>query len=159
MKTGEAFCIPLSDRALVILRTLEAKRGKNPHVFPGRPKRSLRNMALAMLLRRLEIDVTAHGFRTSFRTWCSEVAHVEFELAELCLSHRIGSAVSRAYNRTTMTERRRPIMSAWADYVTGVDAGNVVAAQEGLSMVIDPQHEPTLIAALRLLGEAKGLST
>jgi hypothetical protein len=24
-------------------------------------------------------------------------------------------------------------------------------------MVIDPQHEPTLIAALRLLGEAKGL--
>lgn len=126
MKTNEAFSIPLSDRAIAILRTLESGRGKNPFVFAGRPQRPLSNMALAMLLRRLEIDVTAHGFRTSFRTWCSEVAHVEFELAELCLSHRIGSAVSRAYNRTTMTERRRPIMSAWADFVCGVGADNVV---------------------------------
>ena len=125
MKTGEEFSVPLSDRALDILRTLEAKRGHNPHVFVGRPMRGLSNMALAMLLRRLEIDATVHGCRTSFRTWCSEVAHVEFELAELCLSHRIGSQVSRAYNRTTMTERRRPIMVQWANYVT--DASNVVA--------------------------------
>jgi hypothetical protein len=71
-------------------------------------------------------NVTAHGYRTSFRTWCSEVAHVEFELAELCLSHRIGSAISLAYNRTTMTERRRPIMSAWANYIEGDAAANVV---------------------------------
>ena len=125
MKTGEEFSVPLSDRALDILRTLEAKRGHNPHVFVGRPMRGLSNMALAMLLRRLDIDATVHGCRTSFRTWCSEVAHVEFELAELCLSHRIGSQVSRAYNRTTMTERRRPIMVQWAGYVT--DASNVVA--------------------------------
>jgi integrase len=96
MKTNEAFSIPLSDRALTILRTLDLTRGKNPFVFPGRPQRPLSNMALAMLLRRMEINVTVHGYRTSFRTWCSEVAHVEFELAELCLSHRIGSAVSRA---------------------------------------------------------------
>ena len=119
--------MPLGDRALDILRTLEAKRGHNPHVFVGRPMRGLSNMALAMLLRRLEIDATVHGCRTSFRTWCSEVAHVEFELAELCLSHRIGNAVSRVYNRTTMIERRRPIMSAWADHVTSSNAGNVVA--------------------------------
>ena len=79
----------------------------------------------------MPVDVTAHGIRTSFRTWCSEVAHVEFELAELCLSHRIGSAVSRAYNRTTMTERRRPVMSAWADYVTGKTSDNVIALKRG----------------------------
>jgi integrase len=83
-------------------------------------------MALAMLLRQMNIDVTAHGFRTSFRTWCSDVAHAEFEVAEQCLSHRIGSAVSRAYNRTSMLERRRPLMSAWADFVTGKTSGNVV---------------------------------
>jgi integrase len=126
MKTNEAFSVPLSDRALAILRTLEAGRGKNPFVFAGRPQRPLSNMALAMLLRRMKADVTAHGMRTSFRTWCSEVADVEFELAELCLSHRIGSAVSRAYNRTTMTERRRPVMQAWSDYVTGKIADNII---------------------------------
>jgi integrase len=127
MKTNEAFSVPLSDRALAILRTFEATRGQNPYIFAGRPQRPLSNMALAMLLRRMEVDVTTHGFRTSFRTWCSEVARVEFELAELCLSHRIGTAVSRAYNRTTMTERRRPIMSAWADYVCGKTGDNVIA--------------------------------
>jgi integrase len=126
MKTNEAFSIPLSDRALTILRTLEAARGKNPFVFAGRPQRPLSNMALAMLLRRMEINVTTHGFRTSFRTWCSDVAHAEFEIAEMCLSHRVGSAVSRAYNRSSMLERRRPLMQAWADFVTGKSGGNVV---------------------------------
>jgi hypothetical protein len=76
------------------------------------------------LHRSSECD--CHGYRTSFRTWCSKVAHLEFELAELCLSHRIGSAISHAYNRTTMTERRRPIMSAWANYIEGDAAANVV---------------------------------
>jgi hypothetical protein len=83
-------------------------------------------MALAMLLRRMNINVTAHGFRTSFRTWCSDVAHAEFEVAEQCLSHRVGSAVSRAYNRTSMLERRRPIMTAWANFVCAANADNVV---------------------------------
>jgi integrase len=79
-----------------------------------------------MLLRRMNINVTAHGFRTSFRTWCSDVAHAEFEVAEQCLSHRVGSTVSRAYNRTSMLERRRPLMAAWADFVTGKTSANVV---------------------------------
>ena len=136
MKTGELHEVPLSDAAVAILRAQEALailraretgRGQNPHVFPGRPMRPLSNMALAMVMRRMKVaDATVHGFRSSFRTWASEVANVEFEVAEACLSHRVGSAVSRAYNRTKMTERRRPIMSAWAAYVSGADASNVV---------------------------------
>jgi integrase len=126
MKTGEDFSVPLCDRATEILRTLEARRGENPHNFPGRPMRPLSNMALAMLLRRMGVEFTVHGMRTSFRTWASDVAHVEFEVAELCLSHRIGSAVSRAYNRTSMLERRRPVLAAWAKFVSGADADNVV---------------------------------
>jgi integrase len=126
MKTGEAFTVPLSDRAIGILRTLEATRGRNPFVFAGRPQRPLSNMVLAMMLRRMGIDATVHGFRTSFRTWASDIAQAEFEVAEQCLSHRVGSAVSRAYNRTSMLERRRPLMSAWADFVTGKTGDNVV---------------------------------
>jgi integrase len=126
MKINAIFDVPLSDRALDILRALEAKRGKNPFVFAGRPMRPLSNMALAMLLRRMGVDFTVHGFRTSFRTWCSDVAHAEFEVAEQCLSHRVGNDVSRSYNRTSMLERRRPIMTAWANYVTGSDTDNVV---------------------------------
>jgi integrase len=72
---------------------------------------------MAMLLRRMGCSVTVHGFRSSFRVWCSEVNHTEFEVAESCLSHRIGNKVSRDYNRTKMIERRRPVMAAWAAYV------------------------------------------
>ena len=74
----------------------------------------------------MDVDGTAHGFRTSFRTWCSDVAHIEFEVAEACLSHRIGSAVSRAYARADMLERGRPVMQAWSRFLSGEDAATVV---------------------------------
>ena len=126
MKMDEAFSVPLSDAALHLLGDQMAGRGKNAFVFPGRPRQPLSNMSLSMLLRRMGIDATVHGFRTSFRTWCSDIAHVEFEVAESCLSHRVGSAVSRAYARSDMLERRRPIMESWSRYVTGTDAQNIV---------------------------------
>jgi hypothetical protein len=51
---------------------------------------------------------------------------VPFELAEAALAHVVGNAVVQAYQRSSMRERRRPIMSAWANYVRGSDASNVV---------------------------------
>ena len=132
MKIGEAFPVPLPDRALDILA--EARRvarkppGPDSFVFFGViPKRPLSNMALAMLLRRMNVDVTVHGFRTSFKIWASEIGHVEFEIAESCLSHRVGNAVSRAYNRSTLLGRRRPVMASWANYVEGEADAKVVA--------------------------------
>ena len=132
MKIGDVFSVPLSERALAILDGARRAARKEPtddsFVFVGViPKRPLSNMALAMLLRRMNVGATAHGFRTSFRTWCSDVAHAPFEVAEACLSHRIGSAVSRAYARSDMLERRRPIMQAWADFLTDETAAKVVS--------------------------------
>jgi integrase len=132
-KTDEAFSVPLSDRAAEIIAEARRAARKEPtadsFVFFGViPKRPLSNMALSMLMRRMFIDVTVHGFRTSFRTWASEVGHVEFELAESCLSHRVGNAVSRAYNRSNLLERRRRlVMVSWASYVEGESDAKVVA--------------------------------
>jgi integrase len=124
--------VPLSERALAILAAARHAARKPPTgdslVFFGViPKRPLSNMALSMLLRRMNVDVTVHGFRTSFRTWASEVGHVEFEIAESCLSHRVGNAVSRGYNRSNLLERRRPVMASWANYVEGKSDAKVVA--------------------------------
>jgi integrase len=131
IKMGEAFSVPLSEAALRVLGDQVGERGKSPYVFPGRPRAPLSGMAMSMLLRRMGESVTVHGFRTSFRTWCSDIAHVEFEVAESCLSHRVGSAVSRAYARSDMLERRRPIMSLWANYVEGKADANVVSISKG----------------------------
>jgi integrase len=132
MKTNEAFSVPLSERAVAILadarRMARKESTADSFVFFGViPKRPLSNMALSMLMRRMNIDVTVHGFRTSFRTWASEIGHVEFELAESCLSHRVGNAVSRAYNRSNLLERRRPVMASWANYVEGNADAKVLA--------------------------------
>jgi integrase len=83
-----------------------------------------------MLLRRMEIDVTVHGFRSSARSWMADQG-VAFELAEACLAHQVGNAVVQAYQRSSMLERRRPIMSAWSAFVTGADADNVVPVERG----------------------------
>ena len=122
MKMRKPHDVPLSDVALAILKTQHEARGRNAHVFPGgRPRQPLSAMAMAMLLRRMGVkDATVHGFRTSFRTWAGENG-VEFETAERCLAHAVGNAASQAYNRTTLLERRRPIMSAWAAYICSED--------------------------------------
>ena len=123
MKMGKAHDVPLSDQAMAILRRQYEERGQNPHVFPGRPMRSLSNMALAMLLRRLGIDATVHGMRASARTWMADQG-VPFEIAEAALAHTVGNAVVAAYQRSSMLELRRPILQRWADFICPAD--NVV---------------------------------
>jgi integrase len=68
---------------------------------------------------------TTHGFRSSFRDWCSESARADREVAEAALSHATGDAVERAYARSDLFERRRELMEAWGRYVSG-DGGEVV---------------------------------
>jgi integrase len=125
MKMGKPHDVPLSDAALRLLGDQMGGRGKNLFVFPGRQRQPLSTMTMAMLLRRMGIEATVHGFRSSARSWMADTG-VEFELAEACLAHQVGNAVVQAYQRSSMLERRRPIMSAWADFVTGKTNDNVI---------------------------------
>ena len=131
MKMGKAHDVPLSDQAVAILRAQHATRSQNPHVFPGRPMRGLSNMSMAMLMRRLGAgDYTVHGMRSAARSWMADQG-VAFELAEAALGHQVGNAVVQAYQRSSMLERRRPVLAAWSDYVTGKTDGNVVPIKRG----------------------------
>ena len=124
MKMQKAHDIPLSEQAVAILRAQEAERG-NPHIFAGRPQRPLSGMAMSVLLRRMNVGATVHGMRSSARSWMADNG-VEFELAEACLAHTVGNAVVQAYQRSSMLERRRPVMQSWASFVTGETNANVV---------------------------------
>ena len=126
MKMARQHEVPLSDQAIAILRVQQAERGRNPHVFAGqRPRQPLSHMSMAKILKRLGVAVTVHGMRSSARSWMADQA-IPFELAEACLAHTVGNAVVQAYQRSSMLERRRPIMSVWADFVTGKTIDNVV---------------------------------
>ena len=127
MKMQREFAVPLSDAAAAILKAQRATPGKNNHVFPGRPTKPLSSMSLNMLLRRMKVPVTVHGFRSSARSWMAAVAHAPFELAEAVLAHSVGNQTVAAYMRDDPLDRRRPIMNAWADHCCGKTGSNVIA--------------------------------
>ena len=127
MKMQREHTVPLSDPALAILRDQHEARGRNPYIFAGaRPRQPLTARSMPMLLRRLGVPVTVHGMRASFRMWAADVAHAPFELAEAALAHAVGNQTVAAYQRSSMLERRRPLMQAWGDFVTGKTGDNVI---------------------------------
>jgi len=116
MKARKEHVVPLSDGALEILQELSKAR-VSEWVFPGmKPGKPLSNMALVMTLRRLEVDATAHGFRSSFRDWVGDETDFDPSLAEAALAHTLSSKVEAAYRRKTAIEKRRVMMQAWAGH-------------------------------------------
>ena len=59
---------------------------------------------------------TAHGFRSTFRDWCSEQG-IRGIWRKGRLAHTLKNKVEAAYHRTDLLEQRVPMMQAWADYV------------------------------------------
>ena len=77
----------------------------------------LSNMAFLMLLRRMaRADLTAHGFRATFKTWASERTSFQNEIIEASLAHITGGKVEQAYMRGDLFEKRRRLMQQWATY-------------------------------------------
>jgi integrase len=84
-------------------------------------------MALLMTLRRMgRRDLTAHGFRSTFRTWAAERSAFPREVVEAALAHVIGNKVEAAYQRGDMFEKRRRLMTAWANFCAANMVGKVI---------------------------------
>ena len=123
MKAKQIHRVPLSKQATAILKQQVGQH--KTLVFPSiRDRTALSDMTLTAFLRRAGApsDVagrvaTAHGYRSSFRDWCSEKGHPR-DLAERALAHAVQNKVEAAYHRTDLLEQRRPLMQAWADHVT-----------------------------------------
>jgi integrase len=126
MKAGREHRVPLSARAVEILRQLEQARFSE-FVFPGlKRNRPLSVMALDRVLRRMKVDVTVHGFRSAFRDWAGERTYFPREIAEAALAHLVGDAVERAYRRGDALEKRRLLMDDWARFCEPKGSGTVV---------------------------------
>jgi integrase len=121
MKGGREQRIPFSGPALDILREMAAARlskDSEALVFPGRDTgRPLSDMSLTAVLRRMRLgELTAHGFRSSFRDWAAETTAYPTELVEMALSHAVSNKVEAAYRRGDLFEKRRRLMDDWAAY-------------------------------------------
>ena len=131
MKAGREHRVPLSERAVAILKPLaEIKTGD--FVFPGQRKnRPLSDRAMRMMLRRMKADGTVHGFRSSFRDWAGNESHFPREVVETALAHVVGDAAEQAYRRSDALEKRRKLMEAWASYCEPKANSNVLQLRKG----------------------------
>ena len=129
MKGGLEHRVPLSARALEVLREAKAAFPGSELVFPSKRGEPLSKDTYGTLLRGLGIRAVPHGFRSSFRDWCGETG-VDREVAERCLAHAIGNAVESAYARSDLFDRRVKVMEDWACYLARnpVDEGGAPPA-------------------------------
>lgn len=115
MKARKEHRVPLSGRALEILKALPREAD---FVFPGGRKGSaISNMAMAQVLKRMNrLNITVHGFRSTFRDWAAERTNYPNHVVEMALAHVIGDKVEAAYRRGDLFEKRRKLMEAWTAY-------------------------------------------
>jgi integrase len=120
MKAGRERRVPLSGRAVEILQTLP-RRG--PYIFPGRSSAVAPNMMLCLLKEKMGVQVTVHGFRSTFADWCAEQTDFPSEVREMALAHAVGDRVEAAYRRGDLFEKRRQLAEEWAGFCAGGPAG------------------------------------
>jgi integrase len=142
----ESFEVPLSPRAIEIVKEIEKAR-VSVYIFPGQRKdHPLSNVVMLTLLKRMNATpkgekpdpdakptwndptsgraITAHGFRATFKTWAEEVATFPHAAIEHAMGHKVRGKVERAYTRTTLLDMRRKLMDAWAGYCVPREAGD-----------------------------------
>jgi integrase len=119
MKAGRIHRVPISNAAMSILSQM---KGLDPvYVFPGmKAGFPISNMTFLMLLRRMKRgDLTAHGFRSTFRDWAAERTDYQNEVAEAALAHTVRNQAEAAYRRGDLFEKRRALMEDWAKFGAG----------------------------------------
>lgn len=130
IKAGKEHRVPLSPRAIEILESLQPLG--SDWLFPGTKGSKLSGMAMAMLMRRMKVDATVHGFRSGFRDWAAESTGYAHEVAEMALAHTIENKVERAYRRGDLFDKRRRLMDDWAIYCAshGATVSNVTLIRQ-----------------------------
>jgi integrase len=128
MKGGKEHRVPLSTPALSLVEQMKAEH-PGEFLFPGgRKGKPLSNMAMLAVLKRMgRGELTAHGFRSTFRDWAAECTNFPREVVEMALAHAIENKVEAAYRRGDLFQKRRQLMEAWAGFcVTSRSQGEVV---------------------------------
>ena len=118
MKARREHRVPLSDKAMEILRDAFELTDGQGMIFPAkRSGKALTDMTLTVLMRRLDIPATVHGFRSGFRDWAAEKSGASWAVCESALAHNVGNSTEAAYMRSDLLEQRRELLAAWGAYL------------------------------------------
>jgi len=119
MKAGVAHRIPLPSRCIEILAEAKTISQGSAFIFEGtKPNKPLSENTFNKLMKELGLEVHAHGFRTSFRTWTQEKTNYPREIAEAALAHSLRDKAEAAYARSDLLEKRAEMMEAWVQFIS-----------------------------------------
>lgn len=125
MKAKRIHRVPMSDRMVEVVQQAVHLSAGSKYLFPGLTlEKPLSNMVFLKMLERMDVKVTAHGFRSSFRDWASETTNFPREVVEMALAHTIENKVEAAYRRGDLLEKRRELMNAWATFLSQLTLNN-----------------------------------
>ncbi|HEH9770873.1 TPA: tyrosine-type recombinase/integrase [Pasteurella multocida] len=120
MKKRNPFVVPLSSQALTVLKKIKSMTPNGNYVFPSwmKPNKPMSKQTINKTLGDLgyKDKQTAHGLRTIGRTYLAE-QRIDYEVAEMCISHKTGTQTGKIYDRADFLEQRKPVMQLWGDYV------------------------------------------
>jgi integrase len=118
IKAGKNHRVPLTPAALALIGDAGEPEAL---VFPGsgRAGAPLSDRTFIAVLERMgRGDLTAHGFRSTFRDWAGETTAHAREVIEAALAHRLKDKAEAAYARGDLFAKRRRLMEDWANYLT-----------------------------------------
>jgi integrase len=119
MKAGVAHRVPLPARCMEILEEAKKINQGSGFIFEGtRFGKPLSENTFNKLMKELGVEVHAHGFRTSFRTWTQEKTNFPREIAEAALAHSLKDKAEAAYARSDLLEKRAAMMESWAQFIS-----------------------------------------
>jgi integrase len=116
MKSDKEHQIPLSTAAISLLKTLP-RLDDTELLFPSAGAGTISDMTLTAVLRRMNVDATVHGFRSSFKDWCRNCTQYPDEVSELQLAHVNSDATRAAYARDELLPQRARLMQQWCQYL------------------------------------------
>jgi len=125
------FRVPLSAEAQRVIA--EARKfARDGFLFPGAKRGVISDMTMTALMDRRGMKERPHGFRTSLRVWLAEATNAPHDVAEMCISHMVGSKTVQAYKRTDFLEQRRALMQRWGNHINNPSHGVFILARNNV---------------------------
>ena len=129
MKMRAPHLVPLSTRALSLLKELREFSGYSPYLFPNHGKHPYMsentiNKAIANL--GYKGRVVGHGFRATASTILNESGLFSPDIIERQLAHKEQNEIRAAYHRTEYLADRAKMMQWWADFLDAKQRGGEV---------------------------------
>jgi integrase len=121
MKAHRPHWVPLSAAACAILDVMRELRCGD-FIFSDDGRKPIGDKRFERLLRRMDYNCNAHGFRSSFADWAADTTSADPATCEAALAHTFGSETRLSYRRGHPLAKHRALLAKWDKYLAGKPA-------------------------------------